>query len=240
MVVLIPVYQTELTPSECLSLNQAMKVLSAYPIRLVKPETLDVSDLLINYPAIHAESFDDKYFRNVEGYNELMTSVGFYERFGSYEYLFIYQLDAFVFRDELAYWCGQRFDYIGSPTLHQPEFDALPATAKDYYAEKLSTRRFVLNGGLSLRRTKAFTRYLRIYNFFYPAWKGNEDMLFSQEATRLIPMKLFMKQPGWEQAIRFSFEKSPAASFELTSRKLPFACHAWERYDTSFWKPYIA
>ena len=73
-------------------------------------------------------------------------------------------------------------------------------------------------------------RYLKIYNFFYPAWKGNEDMLFSGEATRLLPMKPFIKLPTWQKALRFAFEKSPAASYELTDHRLPFGCHAGERY----------
>lgn len=240
VVVVIPVYQPILTPSERLAIDRAGKVLAEHPVCIMKPEGLDLTELLADYPDFSVESFDDKYFLSVEGYNQLMTRVEFYERFAAYEYLLIYQLDAFVFRDELTYWCQQGYDYLGSPTLHREEFDALPADSNSIYAKALSSNRFVLNGGLSLRRVTAFIRYLKIYNFFYPAWKGNEDMLFSQEATRLIPMKLFMRLPDWETAIRFSFEKSPAATFELTGRKLPFACHAWERYDPLFWKPYIA
>jgi len=80
---------------------------------------------------------------------------------------------------------------------------------------------------------------LKIYNRFYPTWKGNEDMLFSLEATRLIPMKLFIRLPTWQQALRFAFEKSPAASYELTDHALPFGCHAWERYDPAFWQKFI-
>ena len=237
--ILIPIYQSTLTYEESLSLRQCMLVLSAYPVKIVKPKSLQLDDICLAYPSIELISFEDAYFKDVEAYNKLMISPAFYESFAMFEYVLIYQLDAYVFRDELKEWCAKGYDYIGAPTLHEEAFDTLTAKDKNDYATALSSKRFVLNGGLSLRRVKSFIRYLRIYNRFYSAWKGNEDMLFSQEATRLIPMKLFMKLPAWQEAIRFAFEKSPAATFELTSHELPFGCHAWERYDPGFWRDYI-
>jgi hypothetical protein len=237
--VVIPVYQSNLTAGEQLSLKQCMTVLSGYPVKIVKPRSLDLAQIKAQYPSIELISFEDKQFAGIDAYNQLLISIDFYKTFLAYEYMLIYQLDAFVFRDELREWCKKGYDYIGAPSLHQPEFDILSAESKDIYANALSSRRIVLNGGLSLRRIPAFIRYLKIYNFFYPSWKGNEDMLFSQEATRLYPMKLFLKLPAWEEALRFSFEKSPAATYELTGHQLPFACHAWERYDSGFWAKFI-
>jgi hypothetical protein len=237
--IVIPVYRAEFTEAEMASLKQCMNVLSRFPVKIVKPRELDLKWITAEYPAIELVSFEDDFFSGIEAYNRLLTSTSFYRVFSEYEYILIYQLDAFVFRDELAEWCRKGFDYIGSPSLHQEEFDNLPEGSAQIFAYALSSRRFVLNGGLSLRRVSAFVRYLKIYDLFYPAWKGNEDMLFSQEATRLIPMKMFMKLPTWREALRFSFEKSPAASYALTNQQLPFACHAWERYDPEFWSPYI-
>jgi hypothetical protein len=237
--VVIPVYKLALTALERLSLRQCMKVLSSYPVKIVKPAGLDFPELEKEYPSIEFISFDDTYFNDIDAYNRLMIWDGFYKAFSDYEYILIYQLDAYVFRDELREWCRKGYDYIGAPSLHREEYDRLPAASKEIFSTALSGNRFVLNGGLSLRRIPAFLRYLKIYNLFYSAWKGNEDMLFSQEATRLIPMKLFLKLPAWEEALKFSFEKSPAATFEITGRKLPFACHAWERYDPDFWASFI-
>jgi hypothetical protein len=239
VVVVIPVYQPVLSDAEQMALQQCARVLGRYSIKIVKPASLKLDLEEFGFSDCELVDFDDRYFKDIDGYNALMISSHFYERFLSFRYVLIYQLDAYVFRDELAEWCAKDFDYIGAPTLHRDIFDSLPAGASETYKQALSAHRFVLNGGLSLRKVKSFIRYLKIYNTFYPAWKGNEDMLFSQEATRLLPMKLFMKQPRWYEAIQFSFEKSPAATFELTNRKLPFACHAWERYDPEFWKPYI-
>ncbi len=238
--VVIPVYQENLTDAERMSLQQCMKVLGDYPAIIVKPAGLDLSAFQKQYPSLTFQSFDNSFFTGVDAYNRLMVSIDFYKTFTAYEYMLIYQLDAFVFRDELKTWCAKGYDYIGAPSLHQPQYDTIPAESAQDFATALSTQRVVLNGGLSLRRISAFIRYLRVYNLFYPSWKGNEDMLFCQEATRLKPMKFLLRVPHWREAMLFSFEKSPAASYELTAHRLPFACHAWERYDPAFWATFIA
>ncbi len=43
-----------------------------------------------------------------------MMDNTFYKQFLNYEYILIYQLDAFVFKDELNY-CSQGIDYVGAP-----------------------------------------------------------------------------------------------------------------------------
>lgn len=237
--IVIPVYKSELTEPEKLSLRQCMKVLSAYPVIIVKPDRLDLPEIKEEYPSISFKSFGDHYFKGIDAYNQLMISTAFYKTFADFDFILIYQLDAYVFKDELMEWCRKGYDYIGAPSLHKEEFDTLSPAQKDIFAHALSSNRIVLNGGLSLRKVSSFLRYLKIYNTFYPAWLGNEDMLFSQEATRLIPMKLFLKLPGWQEALRFSFEKSPAATYAMTNQQLPFACHAWERYDPAFWSSFI-
>lgn len=237
--VLVPLYQMALSVAERASLDQCVRTLGAYPTILVKPEKLAVDLLLEDFPMLRTVSFPDHFFTGTDSYNKLLTSPDFYRRFVDYDYILIHQLDAYVFRDELPYWCGQKFDYVGAPTVHQEAYDALPAGAEQDFAQTLTSQRIVFNGGLSLRRVQGLIRYLKIYNRFYPAWQGNEDMLFSLEATRLIPMKLFIRLPTWQQALRFAFEKSPAASYELTDHALPFGCHAWERYAPAFWQEFI-
>ena len=239
VVIVIPIYQSVLSEAEKLSLRQCLKILGRYPVQVVKPQNLDISKLKEEFPSLEFISFDDSFFKGVDAYNKLLVSVDFYKTFSAYEFMLIYQLDAYVFKDELSEWCKKGFDYIGAPSLHQEKYNQLPAGSENIYAEALSANRFVLNGGLSLRKIPAFLRYLKIYNLFYPQWIGNEDMLFSQEATRLIPMKMFLKLPTWQQALYFAFEKSPAATYEITNHQLPFACHAWERYDPEFWKSFI-
>ena len=45
--------------------------------------------------------FSDHWFHRVSTYNKLMLSLDFYVRFSAYGYLLVYQLDAWVFSDEL-------------------------------------------------------------------------------------------------------------------------------------------
>ena len=45
----------------------------------------------------------------------LMLSPFFYESFLDFKYVLIHQLDVFIFKDELNYWCNQNYDYIGAP-----------------------------------------------------------------------------------------------------------------------------
>lgn len=239
-IITIPVFRPGLREAELLSLEQCLKVLGGWPVSFVSPEGLDLSAVLeVCGGKVGVTRFPGDYFRSVADYNRLMLSRGFYEAFDSYEYMLLYQLDAFVFRDDLSEWCRKGYDYIGAPAFHAEGFEALRINEAEKYSEALSSHRLVFNGGLSLRKIAAMKRLLKLYGFFYPSWKGNEDMLFSLDSTRLLPLKPFVKLPGWKEALHFSFEKSPAASYGITGEKLPFGCHAWERYDPGFWSAFI-
>lgn len=239
-VIVIPIVQPKLRDFEQLSLARCMEVLGSWPVCVIAPGALDLSGALGDYAEkIRVIRFDRGYFQSISDYNRLMTSMHFYKAFDSYDFMLLYQLDAFVFEDRLAEWCQKGFDYIGAPACHAEGFEALPKEDSDVYARALSEHRLVFNGGLSLRKIAGIKRLLRIYNTFYPSWKGNEDMLFSLDSTRLLPLKPFMKLPGWTEALSFSFERSPAASYEINGRQLPFGCHAWQRYDPGFWEGFI-
>lgn len=224
--VLIPIYKTEMSDSELLSFNQGIKVLSKYPIIIVKPESLNINDILAQNPGITTQSFDNKYFETIAGYNQLLTSLHFYETFFEYEFILIYQLDALVFGDELEAWCVKGFDYVGAPKV---------PTSNTVFAFKKP----LLNGGLSLRKVKSCHRLVKFYNKFLGQWPGNEDMLFSLHSTRLLPFRVLMRLPHWTQALQFAFEQNPELCFKLNHDRLPFGSHAWEKYNVDFWKKEI-
>ncbi|MBO7213161.1 MAG: hypothetical protein J6U99_01215, partial [Rikenellaceae bacterium] len=109
VVVVIPTYRNELSEWEKLSLEQCVKVLSKnHHIKIVAPEGIDSHGLQV-------ERFDSKFFDGLAGYNKLMLAAEFYDRFSDYDYILIYQLDGWVFRDRLNEWCSQGWDYIGAP-----------------------------------------------------------------------------------------------------------------------------
>ena len=47
--------------------------------------------------------------------------------------------------------------------------------------------------------------------------------------------KLF-KVPSNYHALEFSFEAMPSYLYKLNNNVLPFGCHAFEKYETDFWK----
>ena len=105
--VAIPVYTTKWSPNEKRSFRKCMSVLSDYDIYLVTHDNIDLSEILSAYPTLKTVFFDKDYFTSVKSYNRLVLSENFYAAFEKYEYMLIYQLDAFVFRDELKEWCEQ-------------------------------------------------------------------------------------------------------------------------------------
>ena len=64
----------------------------------------------------------------------------------------------------------------------------------------------------------------------------NEDEFWSFIAPRYF--KDF-KVADFECAMYFSFETQPRRLYKTTNNKLPFGCHAWQKYDPEFWKEFI-
>ncbi|MEY2895396.1 MAG: hypothetical protein RIS42_1115, partial [Bacteroidota bacterium] len=102
--VVIPLYQTKLNPQEEVSLRQCVRILGKHPIIIVAPESLDLSFLSPFGITPKTIRFKDEYFKSTKTYNKLLTSTVFYEAFANYEYILIYQLDAYVFEDNLLAW----------------------------------------------------------------------------------------------------------------------------------------
>jgi hypothetical protein len=70
-----------------------------------------------------------------------------------------------------------------------------------------------------------------------PAVYGcNNDLFWSFDAVRFLPT---FKIAPVEEGLRFAFEAAPRVCFELNRRQLPFGCHAWPKYDRTFWEPYL-
>ena len=229
-------YRAVMSAAEELSFQQCLQVLGHHPIVVIKPRWLSLSHLLQQHASLSFQDFDDRYFESIAGYNQLLTSVPFYRAFSQYEFMLIHQLDAYIFRDELLKWCGSGFDYIGAPHLSMEHWRIRNKPLRNNLVEE---QRVLLNGGLSLRRIRSCIKLLQWYDAFHPRWKGNEDMLFSLHATRIRYFKYMFRLPTWRQALAFAFEQHPAVCFAINQQNLPFGCHAWEKYNPSFWKQHI-
>lgn len=261
IVILIPVYKEELSNDEILSLKQCFTVLSHYEIRLVCPTELNTKayDVVVGRE-IKTERFACHYFMGIEGYNRLMTQQKFYRRFRNYDYMLIYQLDAWVFYDTLTEWCEKGYDYIGAPWFEQHK------TYEEGYSLWCCG-----NGGLSLRKIttmiKVTNPFLQLYpvktvlkqyfRSFKTIGKGiiflfykNNLRWFKKKHSYLWEDAYFcygldethyrLNRPTAEMAAQFSFECSPQYLYRLLGNSLPFGCHAWRKYQyEEFWSKFI-
>lgn len=142
--IVIPVYKKISDACEILSLKQGLKVFQSHPIIFICPNSfkLEWLDEYKNlHPNINFKHFDDNFFKSTLSYNRLLLSADFYNKFSEYEFMLIYQPDAYVFEDQLNYWCNQGFDYVGAPWFRK--FDT--SGKEKEFIENAG------NGGFSLR-----------------------------------------------------------------------------------------
>lgn len=245
--VIIPVYTTEITSFEQISLERTCKVLHSYPLVVIKPRSLNLSSIQLKYPSLTTEDFDDSYFQSIAGYNSLMLSEEFYQRFEDCEYILICQLDAYIFRDELTEWCEKGYDYIGAPWLVRPIYRSFPMKQYRWLFRSAATRATdfkVGNGGLSLRKVsshlKAVQQLKGVIEEFLRHTKNhvfNEDVFFAVEVNK---HGLNFSYPSYMEALKFSFDKYPELCYKLNHEQLPFGCHSWfKKKMFKFWSKTI-
>ena len=188
-----------------------------------------------------------------------MLSPSFYSAWSDFEYMLIYQLDAYVFKDELEIWCDKGFDYIGAP-VHNFILDNFTSEIE------IAT----LNGGFSLRKIASFLQILHSFHFIYSfkdllnanlknsfflgpfkalnyfltgnntyfrlnKYDRNEDYFWAF----IAPQKdKSFKVASVSESLQFSFDNKPEKSFELANKTLPFGCHAIDK-NIAFWKTKI-
>lgn len=258
--VIVPVYRTELSPSEQASLARCLAVLGTHPVILAVPEGLDLSALLARYPGLVCQAFPAAYFTSVKAYNRLMLADEFYARFAAYEYMLVYQLDAFVFEDRLLSWCDRGYDYVGAPWIPHGRVPgrwqlAKAAIRRRYF--RLTNRQYrngsgdhhgqqhyaAGNGGFSLRRIAALRTALRLLPGRAEPYRQGirepwaEDVFYSVEANRYRPL---VRIPGFREALEFSWETYPDVAARWCRSALPFGCHGWDKLHRDEWRPVFA
>lgn len=265
--VVIPIYKITPSADEIKSLTQCFKILNKYPIRFVCPQQLDVKvykEIASSHNNYDFIFFDEKYFKGVEGYNRLLLEASFYRKFNDSEFMLIYQLDAWVFSDQLSYWCSKKYDYIGSPWIDRVENNQL------FFYPKGG------NGGFSLRNVEAHVRVLSTFKIIQsPAQVWHYHQKFHTTVHLIIRLPLIaLRMLGWQnnsffeiknttynedvfwsktapafnadfqvapvnEELKFSTEMHPSAIYEMNDKKLPFGCHAWMKFEPEFWARFI-
>lgn len=255
--VIIPFYKTQLSFYEKIALSQCLKVLGNHPIIAIKPHALDLSGIDGFSKFSMIKSFNDHFFADIDGYNSLMLSPEFYESFLDFEFILIYQLDAFVFRDDLNYWSAKGYDYIGAPWIREIDDPDLFKTIKtrfqiffhkryNVYKNGLpSAKQFenqVGNGGFSFRRVKKFVELSQKFKDKIAEYQLRKEHQFHEDAFWSIEVNRkenLLNIPTYKEALHFAFENSPERAYRLVGNKLPFGCHAWDE-NPGFWQPFMS
>jgi hypothetical protein len=250
--VIIPIYKTFFGELEEKSFLQCIKVLKDYEIVLVQPEGLNSKFITDKYDTVQVESFSSHYFESLNGYNELLLSAEFYQRFIFSEFILIYQLDAFVFKDELLMWCHKGYDYIGAPWIATKEPLALKYMNKLLFffkSDKVKRRKIIFykvgNGGFSLRKTASHFKIANenrdiIFNLIKNKEKeicAIEDVFWSLKAPVIDAN---FKIPVYKEALGFAIDRKPKLAMELNGGKVPFGCHGINKPKViDYWKPFL-
>lgn len=269
--VVTPIYKPfhELAESELASLRSSCKNLQRYSHVLVGPKNIGWSDYRDFYRQYQInpifKPFDSYYFDSIRGYNKLLKSHIFYTALSAYEFILILQTDAYVFRDELEFWCNKDWDYVGAPW-----FDGY------HDAKHGSILIGVGNGGFSLRKVETFKRIARrikLLTYLEKFWRRSGIGMLIPFMELLAAIKTLLKIKRLEKvpsmllnscvnediywgdiveatfddfilapltdAIGFSFEANPSHLYTINNYALPFGCHGWLKYEPSFWKQFI-
>ena len=237
LVLLIPVYKASLDKFEQFSLDHSLAILSENRnIFFIAPDTIDRQYYAEHYPSIPFIAFESCFFESIAGYNRLLLSTDFYQRFRNYEFLLILQTDAILLRDELDWWCNQPFDYIGAPWPDGYELFVNAGRFEGNNGKRVKVH--VGNGGLSLRRIKKCLSLLEEFREIVQVFEqtgSSEDLFFSVMGALSGDFVI----PNEMTASRFSLELKPSYYFDVNGGKLPMGGHAWWKYEPEFWQTYL-
>jgi hypothetical protein len=236
LVILIPIYRAHLEPLEQFSLDYSLARIQGRDVRFIAPQNLDTALYERLYPGLGIDRFDDACFASIPGYNRLLMSKAFYQRYLQHEFMLILQTDAILLRDELDHWCSKPYDYVGAPWPEGLELQINLDRFKGEHGVKVQAR--VGNGGLSLRRNAACLALLDEFPeglSVFCQTGSSEDLFFSLMGTLSHDFVL----PHEMAASRFALELRPEFYVGANGGQPPMGGHAWWRYNMPFWAAFL-
>ena len=200
--IIVPLYKSFslLTPVELVSLKQLFKILGDHKIIYIGPPSLDYSFYLNpDFEHTHKltfQTFNETNFRGISGYNKLLISEHFLHTFKNYPFILMYQLDCFVFRDELNYWCDKGYDYVGAQWTGMHIYKGIPLVG-------------VGNGGFSLRKVKSMLALLRQLRYLETLQKYQSFNCkgILPRLPKLLAQLMFSKKLVSDFANNYSFQE---------------------------------
>ncbi|MEB2777656.1 DUF5672 family protein [Algoriphagus sp. D3-2-R+10] len=262
--VLISFYKSKLSANEILSLKRCVSILGKHDLILFGPNNIDLSLYLEHAVGAKTHLVPGELLKGADNYSKYLLSEDFYNFYKDYDHILLYQLDCYVFRDDLRHWVSKNYDFIGSPF-----FEDFERTTTN----KLSG---VGNGGFSLRAPNKILEVLENWEkkITYESIIKNKEVFLKGDKIRLISQKFLSSLTGYKfhipynkllkvpkddlmiglffskelnlirtpspiEASKFAMETNCSYLYELNGKVLPFGCHAWEKYEPIFWKNFI-
>ena len=261
--VIIPIYKKVISSDELISLCTLKRLDKTYPIIFIGiKEYYDYNysklcELLEEHNFKFCD-FNELYFKSLTCYSLLLQSGVFYASFLDYKYILVFQLDALIIGGQLEEFVQDDYVYIGAPWFNlSPKTLGLEVgngglslrKTDDFF--KIIVNNTLIDEKLWLNFVVTRNRFYKlkflIFNFIPAVLKlVLQRKSTSFEWSRLIgraedvAFSFYLTQNNYpiakqNDALKFSFETNPRKCFELNDYKLPFGCHAWERYDKLFW-----
>ena len=195
---------------ERISLRHAERWFRDYDVYAVTPSGVRLG----GYPRM---VFADRYFASLQHNNHLRLLPEFYERFGRYDYLLVYELDSLVFSGDLGAFCTGDHDYLGAPWVRY-DADNRPVGFDG-----------VGNSGFSLRRVQACLNVLTSdVRDMHPAeyWR-----------------KIGREKPGWLKLIGVVGAASKALGYRndvswFVRQFIYSTQRTWSPHEDKFWRLY--
>ena len=227
--ILIITHYPTLNKYQKISLIQCLKIFgNKYPIYIICPFGMN-KDEYISYS--NKLIFHEVKASNLESYhafNHFKINPLLYLKYLKYKFVLFYELDAFVFEDQLEYWISKGYSLIGAPWFE-----------KYYLADENSRIIGQGNGGFSLRNTlQCFIGTFFSYLLRSPKTKKlkiQEDIYLTNHILKYFPGARF---PEIEESLRFAIDSNPEKAFKMNKNRIPFGIHAWYKNDRhlGFWK----
>lgn len=260
--VVIPIHSSTPTNNELVAFKRCYEILNKHDIYILTYPELNLNAYKTIISNINIKFISKNNLASLMNYNKMKIDLSFYYLFTEYHYLLTYELDAYVFRDDLDLWVNKNLDYIGAPfvKLVNNKLEIVSVGNSGFSLRKVSKCIDCLEkihtlmqlaeiiNKLKLKYLIKFIAYFERYfntKFFVQARLISaytndiyihEDVFWCKYISFLFPDFLLSEK---NLALSFSFERYPAKSYILNNNTLPFGCHAWSKYEPEFWQKYM-
>ena len=178
LVTVIPVFTTKLDALEERRVDLAHSNVKPGTLFFVGPAGLDWSFFRERWPKANHQFFAGEFFQSRKAYSGWLLRPGLYDAFSHFDFLMVCQTDALLVKPvDTTTWT---FDYVGAPWVPHYRVGWNPVSRRVTSSRFALGRRNIVvgNGGLSVRRTEAFSAFTRRFDVGNMGY-ANEDAVIS-------------------------------------------------------------